>query len=57
MFENLENTDSLIFQVINTIIGSTFLIVLFVRGTALKVLMKIINVNVVMKLKSSFPCS
>ena len=55
--ENMENHDSLIFQVINTIIYSTFLSILCVYGKTLKVFIKIININVVMKLKRSFPCS
>ena len=52
-----ENHDLLIFQVINTIIYSTSPSVLCVCSTTVKVLIKIINVNVVMKLKRSFPCS
>ena len=42
---------SLIFEIINTIIYSTFSIVLCVHGTGLKVFVKLINVNLVMKLK------
>ena len=55
--ENTENHGSLVFQVINTVIYSTFLSVLYVYGTTLKALIKIINVNVVMKPKRSCPCS
>ena len=47
----------LIFQIINTIIYSTFPTVLCVPGTALKVFLKLFNVNLVMKLKRSFTCS
>ena len=47
----------LIFQIINIIIYSTFPTVLCVHGTALKVFLKLINVNLVMKLKRSFTCS
>ena len=60
IFENLENTEnhgSLIFQVIHTIIYSTFLSVMCVYHTTLKLLIKTMNVNVVMKLIRSFPCS
>ena len=42
---------SLIFEIINTIIYSTFSTVLCVHGTGLKVFLKLINVNLVMKLK------
>ena len=47
----------LIFQIINTIIYSTFQTVLCVHGTALKVFLKLINVNLVTTLKRSFACS
>ena len=47
----------LIFQIINTVIYNTFPTVLCVHGTALKVFLKLINVNLVRKLKRSFTCS
>ena len=45
------------FKVIHTITYSTFLSVMCVYRPTLKVLIKIFNVNVVMKLNGTFPCS
>ena len=55
--KNKENHGSLIFQVIHAIIYSTFLSVMCIYRTTLKVFITIVNINVVMKFKRSFPCS
>ena len=59
IFENLENTSNhlLINYSSHNYYLQTFLSVMYVHGTTLKVFLKLINVNLAMNLKRSFTCS